>query len=269
MERIIEVALSRNMTPFSWLTYFLDGGGLTHASIAADADSDHYYSFNFKGFKRERKSSLMKYSREIKRYRIAVTEEQYQKLKRIIRDMETKKSTYAYAGGDVGFALLKLPFLRPNNEKTYFCSQFVAQVLDESGCVPLTKEYRTYTPNDIAEALEESGKVVEVIHDTKPDYGIGGAFNSVIGALEKGKNSVVKFASKQTDPAKKESAAGPLRNRIGTDVIDACENVYQSAATVTNKMKSTIESLPKDAAKTTGKMVDSMSDTVSKLMKGK
>ncbi len=267
LSRTIEVVLSRDTTSFSWLTYFLDGGGLTHASIAFDEDADHYYSFNLKGFKREYKTSLMKRPREIKRYKVAVTEEQYQALKKMIEDMESEKSRYAYAKGDVSFCILKLPNPNPDDEDKYFCSEFVARMLDESGSVKMSRSYRSYTPNDIGEELEKSGRVREVIRDSEMPSKAGKTIDAAVEGLEKGKNIVVRFARERMDDAM-ENADGlsPIVMTVGLGTIDKCETVYQAAATLADKVKSTVESIPEKIAHKTGGAIDRFSEKIGNVL---
>ena len=266
--RTIEVVLSRDRSAFSWFTYFMDGGGLTHASIAFDEDADHYYSFNFRGFKREYKTSLMKRPREIKRYKLMVTEEQYQALKTIIEDMEKDKSRYSYAKADVSLCLFKLPRLSPDNEEAYFCSEFVARVLDQSGCLELPGDYRTYTPNDIANEIEKSGRVKEVIQDSSIESPVGKAIDKTIGAVEKGKNLVVEMVRDQIDSTMEEASGfTPFIVKVGVGTIDKFETIYHATASLAQRMKSQVNKLPGRVAKGTGGVVNAVSGVADKVVK--
>ena len=58
MDRKIVVCLSRDRTPFAYVTWLADGGGLTHASLGLSEEAEFYYSFNFKGLKKEYREKL-------------------------------------------------------------------------------------------------------------------------------------------------------------------------------------------------------------------
>lgn len=49
----VTVLLTRYYSTFSNFVYWISGRGYTHASIALNDENDCYYSFNFKGFRRE------------------------------------------------------------------------------------------------------------------------------------------------------------------------------------------------------------------------
>ena len=264
--RTIEVMLSRDRTTFSWMTYFLDGGGLTHASIAFDEDPEYYYSFTFKGFKREYKASLQKRPREMKRYKLAVTEEQYQALKRIIEGMENEKSRYAYSKLDVSLCVLKLPNANPQEDR-YFCSEFVAMALDESGSVKMSKEYSAYTPNDIAEELEKSGKIKEVIQDAELQSAPGKAINAAVSGLEKGKNIVLEFTQNNLEKTwEANPEMTPFLVSIGVGTISSFEIIYRSAAAAAGKIRTAMDGIPAGIAKQTGRLMGAVSNKTGSVM---
>lgn len=253
--RTIVVCLSRDRSPFSWFAYFTDGGGLTHASIAFDEDSDHYYSFNFKGFKREYRTSLKRRPREMKRYKIAVTEEQYQELKKAITEMEEHKGRYGYARLGVSLCLFKIP--NPTGSKRFFCSQFVAKVLDESGCVHITRAYGNITPNMLGKELENSGKVTEITDDSTLRTFADIAVDRTVGGIERGKNIIVNFTSTQLLKARYQRRYVPpflLRISIGTS--DRCETVYRAAASIGRRTKRIVNFMPKGLAILTGDLIN-------------
>ena len=49
----VTVLLTRYYSTFSNFVYWISGRGYTHVSIALNDENDCYYSFNFKGFRRE------------------------------------------------------------------------------------------------------------------------------------------------------------------------------------------------------------------------
>ena len=167
----IVVCLSRDLTVFSNMTYLADGGGFTHASLGLSEDAEYYYSFNFKGLKKEYRTSLKKKPREMQRFIIAVDEDAAERLKQIISEMETQKEKYQYAKLGVSLRLLSLPNENPK-EDAYYCSQFVAAVLKESGCVAINKNPADCTPNDLLLELQNSGQIIKVEEESDlPDPG--------------------------------------------------------------------------------------------------
>ncbi len=157
----IVVCLSRDLTVFSNMTYLADGGGFTHASLGLSEDAEYYYSFNFKGLKKEYRTSLKKRPREMQRFIIDVPQEAADRLVQIISEMETEKEKYQYAKLGVSLRLLSLPNENPK-EDAYYCSQFVAAVLKESGCVAINKNPADCTPNDLLKELQDSGQIIRV-----------------------------------------------------------------------------------------------------------
>ena len=192
--RTIVICLSRDRSPFSWFAYFTDGGGFTHASIAFDEDADHYYSFNFNGLKKEYRTSLKKRPREMKRYNISVTETQYRELKRIIESMESEKDRYHYSRLGVSLCLFKLPNPTSGTEHL-FCSQFVAKVLDKSGCVQMTKAYGDISPNTLEKELRDSQKVTDISDDSNLKPLADSAIDAALSKLEQGKDIVIRFSA--------------------------------------------------------------------------
>jgi len=157
----IVVCLSRDRTVFSNITYLADGGGFTHASLGLSEEAEFYYSFNFKGLKKEYRTSMKKRPREMQRFIVAVPDEAGDKLHGMIAEMEAQKEKYQYAKLGVSLRLLNLPNENPKDDE-YYCSQFVAAVLKESGCVDIQKNPADCTPNDLLAELQRSGQIVRV-----------------------------------------------------------------------------------------------------------
>ena len=157
----IVVCLSRDLTLFSNITYLADGGGPTHASVGLSEDAELYYSFNFKGLKREYRTSMKKRPREMKRYIIEVSDEAGNKLNSIINEMLEQKEKYQYSKLGVSLSLLHLPN-NTDDDDSYYCSQFVAAVLKESGCVDIKTKPADCLPNVLLKELEDSGQIVRV-----------------------------------------------------------------------------------------------------------
>ena len=183
MKRII-VCLSRDRTFFSNMTYLADGGGFTHASLGLDEAAEFYYSFNFKGLKKEYRTSLKKKPRRMERYIITVTDEAWQKLRDILAEMEAQKERYQYAKLGVSRRLMNLPN-DPEDDK-YFCSQFVAAVLKASGCVDIRTNPAECTPNDLRQELIDSGQICRIEEESELVNPGEAAIGKTMEQVEKG-----------------------------------------------------------------------------------
>ncbi len=122
----------------------------THASIGFEEDMDTFYTFVSKGFLVE---SIRKYEKPDRPsfscalYEIEVTEEIYATLKKNILKYKNNKTNLKYSTLGLVMCFVKIPYRRKNH---YFCSQFVAEVLQESGVLKLNKKSCLYFPKDIA-----------------------------------------------------------------------------------------------------------------------
>ena len=236
--RTIEVCLSRDRSAFSWFTYFTDGGGLTHASIAFDEDDDYYYSFNMKGFRREYKTSLKKRPRKMKRYLIAVTEEQYRELKRIITEMESRKGDFSYARMGAVLCLLKIPSPTIGGQDRMFCSQFVAKVLDESGCVHMTRSYAKITPNGLEKQMSRSAHVSGIIYesDLEPIQNVAAELG--YEKIDQAKNVLIEFSVKNYRNVMRQYRKIPtFVFKVGITSSDQVRRVVRTIVFVTKKSR--------------------------------
>lgn len=196
----IVVCLSRDRTVFSGITYLADGGGFTHASLGLSEDAEFYYSFNFKGLKKEYRTSLKKRPREMQRFIIAVSDEAGEKLNRIIDEMEAQKEKYQYAKLGVSLRLLNLPNENPKEDQ-YYCSQFVAAVLKASGCVPIQTDPAACTPNDLLKELERSGQIVSVEEESDMMNPGEAAIDKVSDQMWKGHDKLSEAVTANLDKA--------------------------------------------------------------------
>ncbi len=144
----------------SWLTRLIKlytKKPYNHASIAFDEKLEHVYSFGRKapknpfigGFVKENiHEGLFKHANGVI-YSISITEEQWQLINQYIQNIYAEKDAYRYNFiGLFGF-LLKRPINRKN---AFFCSQFVATVLQESNVVKFNKPAPLVTPHDLEDA---------------------------------------------------------------------------------------------------------------------
>ncbi|SHF70801.1 hypothetical protein [Ornithinibacillus halophilus] len=127
-----------------------------HASISLDSSLLDVYSFGRKtprnpfigGFVKENIQEGLFEQARCAIYSCEVTEEQHRKMEKFIKDTERNKDQLRYnLLGLAGFILNK-PIKREN---AYFCSQFVATVLEYGEVISFQKPTSLITPHDIQE----------------------------------------------------------------------------------------------------------------------
>lgn len=142
-----------------------------HASIAFDSQLSGVYSFGRKnvrnpfigGFVKEDIHSSLFHHAKCAIYSFEVTEEQFDKMKHYIQDIEAKKEAYRYNFlGLFGFVLNK-PIER---EKAFFCSQFVVSVLKEGDTFAFEQTLHLVAPHD----LQNASNLQLVYQGTLKDY---------------------------------------------------------------------------------------------------
>ena len=128
----------------------------THTSIGLEEDMDTYYSFISKGFIVE---SIRRYEKPDRPsfpcalYEIDVTEETYEKVKKMLYDYKAQKPMLKFSTLGLVMCFLRIPLKCRNR---YFCSQFVAEVLQKCQVIELKKRSTLCFAKDIAknEALK-------------------------------------------------------------------------------------------------------------------
>lgn len=147
----ISILLTKYSDWISTLVYHVGGQGFTHCSIALEEDQNTYYSFNYRGFAAE---TIEKHRRRgVKNSRciqLQVSDEAYQRIRQKIQVMLQNRSAYRYTRLGLFFCILHVPFRWKGH---YFCSQFVAELLRESGAIPLKQAPCFYLPNQFASEL--------------------------------------------------------------------------------------------------------------------
>lgn len=147
-----------------------------HASISFDSELNEVYSFGRKmmenplygGFVRENvKQGLFKQA-NCAIYSITVTQDQKEKMKSYINEMEKQQDTYRYNFlGLLGF-LINRPIVRKN---AFFCSQFVATILQNAEVLNFKKPIALIAPHDLIEAshlnLEYEGNLKDYVNEMK------------------------------------------------------------------------------------------------------
>lgn len=148
----ISILLTKYEDFTSKLVYYLTGRGYTHASIGLDESQDVYYSFNSKGFRRE---CPMKHKEKIKDsicYKLDVTKEEHEKVVELINAFQENRFEWRYSTLGVILCVLQIPHKRA---KHYFCSQFVAEVLQKAKIAELKMNASLYHPNNLEKELKK------------------------------------------------------------------------------------------------------------------
>lgn len=148
------ILLTNTGTLFTKLIKLYTKNTYNHASFALDSDLVEVYSFGRKssrnpfigGFvKEDMKTSLFNQA-DCAIYSFEGTEVQIQKMKHYIQEIEAEKEQYRYNFiGLFGFIFNK----SINRKKAFFCSQFVASILEEGKITDFEKPLSLIAPNDL------------------------------------------------------------------------------------------------------------------------
>jgi hypothetical protein len=125
------------------------GYGYTHASIGLEEDRNTFYSFVTKGFRVEKLTKFVKPERPpflCAMYELNVTDAVYQSVKSLLKRCLAHQGSLRYSALGVILCLLHIPHRR---EGRFFCSHFVAEILERSRAVPLCKSSTLYLPRDL------------------------------------------------------------------------------------------------------------------------
>ena len=144
---------------FVLLTEFRDSGSVmlkaltgcryTHASIGLDEDMNTFYSFVYKGFIVEKITRYLKPSSKpysCRLYEMKVTEKVYAQVKKYISSFMELKSKLKYSKTGVVMCLFRIPYKK---RLSFFCSQFVAQVIKCSRAAKISRDSGMYFPEDL------------------------------------------------------------------------------------------------------------------------
>lgn len=156
--KTITILFSKYKDLNSKLIYLFGGRSYTHVSIALDEENEYFYSFNKKGFRKEYpKKHKTLVSNTL--YKIEVTEEEFNLIKKKIEEFESKKDILKYSLIGVIFCLLRI---KRKSRNKYFCSQFVAETLTNIKGFKLEKDASLYTPKKLSKLIKEKLSVIEI-----------------------------------------------------------------------------------------------------------
>lgn len=121
----------------------------THASVGLEEDLNTFYSFVTKGFIVEDISRYNKPGRPpfpCALYELEVPQPIYDAVKRMLQNFVKDRTSLRYNTLGLFLSLAKIPNHRRGR---YFCSQFVAEVLQRCNAANLKKNTSLYLPKDL------------------------------------------------------------------------------------------------------------------------
>ena len=152
-EHTIHILLTRSGTWFSRLIHFATRDSYTHASIGLDGPRGPFYSFARKYQHFALPAGLVEEQVTPGRravpcclYELKVSEDTYLRLRRQLHTMYTRREEYHYSVLGAFACYFNLSFQRRHH---YFCSQFVAGLLEDCGAVELPKPPTLLRPADL------------------------------------------------------------------------------------------------------------------------
>lgn len=153
MEHAIYILTSKSNTCFSRLIHMATSAPYTHVSIGLDGLDGDFYSFGRKyrrlmlpaGLVKEGVSRGGPVEINYQMYRLQVSERTYRQLQERLGKMYGQRRQYRYNLLGAFAAYFNYPLRR---QSYYFCSQFVAELLEESGAMAFDKNSALVRPID-------------------------------------------------------------------------------------------------------------------------
>lgn len=158
--KTVTVLLTEYSDWVSWLVSLISGPGYTHASLALDDASGIYYSFNYRGIcmetiEKHRRHGVIRSAA----FQIRVSDAAYEQLTQMLIVFLRRRSRLHYTRLGAFCCALGIPF---HWKRHYFCSQFVAELLETSGAVSLKRPPELCLPEHFCKDLAESGQLVRL-----------------------------------------------------------------------------------------------------------
>lgn len=156
--KTVTVLLTKYSDFASRLVAIISGSGYTHASLALDDASGVYYSFNYRGFctetlEKHRRRGVVKSAA----FQVRVSDAAYERLAQMLVLFLSRQGSLRYTRLGAFCCAFGIPF---RWKRHYFCSQFVAELLENSGAVPLKRPPELFLPSHFCKDLAESGQLV-------------------------------------------------------------------------------------------------------------
>lgn len=161
--KTISVLLTKYSDFISCFLYHFAGHGYTHASLGLEEEDAQFYSFNREGFCTETTEKHLRRGVHMSIcYKFQVPEAVYLNIRQQIEEVKRHRNEYQYTRMGALFAMLHIPF---HWEKHYICSQFVAELLIESGAVSLQKNASLYLPNQFRSEFEHTSSLSQIVYN--------------------------------------------------------------------------------------------------------
>lgn len=155
--RKIYIVLTQTKTYPARAIRFYTNEPYAHASLAFDENLDEMYSFARRGLYNPFNAGFIREyidrgvfgrfeSTTCCIYQLRITEEQYKRLQSEIEIFNRNKNSYSYNYLGLIGAAFNIPV---RSKYRYFCSQFVAYILEKSGIYIFDKNYALVKPKDI------------------------------------------------------------------------------------------------------------------------
>ncbi len=153
-ERTVYILLTRSGTCFSRLIHLATRDDYTHASIGLSGPQGPFYSFARKhprfalpaGLVEERMSSVNRRAVPCCLYSLKVSDQTYFRLQQRLTEMYRQRESYHYSIIGALACYLHFPLQRRHH---YFCSQFVACLLEDCQAAELPKPSPLVRPADL------------------------------------------------------------------------------------------------------------------------
>jgi len=157
----VSILMTKHRGWLARVIYFFTGLGYTHASISID-EEDVFYSFNMKGFRNERPKLYKHSTKKSLCYKIAVTRCEYEKMLEIVDDFKARRPYLKYSRLGVVLCLMGIPHKFTHR---YFCSQFVAELLEGADVLTLNASPSVYLPKKLGKVLGRNTDLMEIVAD--------------------------------------------------------------------------------------------------------
>lgn len=156
----VSIFMTKYDDVLSNFVYWISGRGYTHVALSFDQEAQNFYTFNYKGFRREHPfKRKRRYGKSIC-YKLEVPKEQHGRLKEIIEQMENSPTEWKYSLRGVVLCIFGIPY---KEKDSYFCSQFVAELLQKSGIMKWKKNSSLYLPNHMCREISKHKGLKETL----------------------------------------------------------------------------------------------------------
>ncbi len=145
---------------WSKVVYYILGKGYGHAAIGIDDDEEIYYSFNMKGFRREKPRKHEHIISKSICYKLRVSKEEYERIAWMIEEFQRKRFMWRY--NLLGMLLSRIRISRQKRNH-YFCSEFVAEMLQKSKIARFNKNRAHYLPYRLEQEIQKLKNIDQVI----------------------------------------------------------------------------------------------------------